>query len=185
MLAGGTIRPSTSPYSSPMLLVKKRVGMWRMCVDYRALNNIIVKDKFLIPVIDELLDELAGAKFLTKLDLRLGYHQVQMHSNDIDKTDFRTHEGHYEYLVMPFGFTNAPSTFQVLMNEVFQDYVHKFVLVFFDDILVYNKTWGAHLEHLKKVFDLFQARGLSVKTKKMQIWGAMSGCWRITQKMCL
>lgn len=139
-----------------------------MCVDDRALNKITVKDKFSIPVIDELLDEWTGAQYFSKLDLRLGYHQVCMHPNDIEKTAFRTHHGHYEFLVMSFGFTNAPSTFQALMNVVFQDYLRKFELVFFDDILIYSKSWDTHLEHLKVVFDILQANKLKVKMEKCQ-----------------
>lgn len=144
----------------------KANGSWCFCVDYHALNDRTVKDKFPIPIVDELLDELHGAVLFTKLDLRFGYHQVRMNPDDIHMMAFRTHDDLYEFSVMLFGLTNASATFQALMNDVLRLFLRKFVLVFFNDILVYSSSWSQHLRHLHAVFNVLRLRRLFVKRSK-------------------
>ncbi|KAK1694297.1 hypothetical protein QYE76_010994 [Lolium multiflorum] len=166
MLQDGLIVPSMSPFASPVLLVQKKDGTWRFCIDYRRLNEITIRNTFPMPVIDELLDELAGSKLFSKLDLHAGYHQIRMRAGDEEKTAFKTHHGHYQFRVMPFGLSNAPATFQCVMNSVLQPCLRKFVLVFMDDILVYSPSLPEHALHLSTMLKLLQQHKLFVKKSK-------------------
>jgi hypothetical protein len=134
----GVIHPNTNPYSSPTVMVLKKEGTWHMCPYFLSLEKLTLKEKNPIPIIDDLLDKLSGAQYFTKLDLCYVYHQIHMKEEHIPKTSFHTHEGHFEFLVIPFGLCNAPSTFQSPMNHVFHSFLHHFVLVFFDDIIIYR-----------------------------------------------
>eukprot|EP00253_Pinus_taeda_P030212 PITA_30212 len=168
LLALGHIQPNTSPFASFVVLVKKKDGTLRMCIDYRALNKKTLKNRYPIPRIDELMDELRGARFFSKIDLRSGYHQIRVREQDIPKTAFRCHYGHFECLVMPFGLTNAPTTFQSYMNHIFRSHLRKFVLVFFYDILIYSRTWEEHLQHIEPVLRILEEQQFYAKLSKCE-----------------
>ena len=170
LLAAGFIRPSKSPFGAPVLFVKKKDGSMRMCIDYRDLNRITVKNRYPLPRMEELFDRLKGAKYFSKMDLRSGYHQVRIHHDDIPKTAFRTRYGHYEFLVLPFGLTNAPATFMHLMQSVFGTHLDDFVIVFLDDILIFSKTLQEHQKHVRKVLELLRENKLYAKMSKCEFF---------------
>ena len=170
LLDKGFIRPSVSPWGAPVLFVKKKDGTLRLCVDYRQLNKLTVKNKYPLPRIDDLFDQLKGASIFSKIDLRSGYHQLKIKDADVHKTAFRTRYGHYEFLVMPFGLTNAPTAFMDLMNRVFRPYVDQFVVVFIDDILVYSKDRESHDTHLRVVLEILRKEQLYAKLSKCEFW---------------
>ncbi|GJV46152.1 putative reverse transcriptase domain-containing protein [Tanacetum coccineum] len=166
----GFIRPSSSPWGAPVLFVKKKDGSFRMCIDYRELNKLTVKNRYPLPRIDDLFDQLQGSSVYSKIDLRSGYHQLRVREEDIPKTAFRTRYGHYEFQVMPFGLTNAPAVFMDLMNRVCKPYLDKFVIVFIDDILIYSKSKKEHEEHLKLILELLKKEELYAKFSKCEFW---------------
>jgi hypothetical protein len=170
LLNKGFIRPSCSPWGAPVLFVKKKDGSFRLCVDYRQLNKITVKNKYPLPRIDDLFDQLQGSQCFSKIDLRSGYHQLKIKDEDISKTAFRTRYGHYEFLVMSFGLTNAPAAFMDMMNRIFKPFLDQFVVVFIDDILVFSKSKDEHEQHLRLILQTLREHKLYAKFSKCEFW---------------
>ncbi|KAL0546152.1 hypothetical protein IC582_016058 [Cucumis melo] len=170
LLDKGFIRPSVSPWGAPVLFVKKKDGSMRLCIDYRELNKVTVKNRYPLPRIDDLFDQLQGATVFSKIDLRSGYHQLRIKDGDVPKTAFRFRYGHYEFIVMSFGLTNAPTVFMDLMNRVFREFLDTFVIVFIDDILIYSKTEAEHEEHLRMVLQTLRDNKLYAKFSKCEFW---------------
>jgi len=170
LLAKGFIRPCVSPWAAPVIFMEKKDGTKRLCVDYRGLNQVTIKNKYPLPRIDALFDQLKGAKVFSKIDLQSGYHQLRIKEEDIEKTAFSTRYGHYEYVVMSFGLTNAPAIFMEAMNMMLHPYLDLFVVVFIDDILVYSKTEEEHEVHLRLVLDKLSEYKYYAKLKKCAFW---------------
>ncbi|KAL0533473.1 hypothetical protein IC582_030313 [Cucumis melo] len=170
LLDKGFIRPSVSPWGASVLFVKKKDGSMRLCIDYRELNKVTVKNRYPLPRIDDLFDQLQGATVFSKIDLRSGYHQLRIKNEDVPKTAFRSRYGHYEFIVMSFGLTNAPAVFMDLMNRVFREFLDTFVIVFIDDILIYSKTEAEHEEHLRMVLQTLRDNKLYAKFSKCEFW---------------
>ena len=168
LLDKGFIRPGTSPWGAPVLFVKKKDKTIQLCIEYMQLNRVTIKNQYPLPRIDDLFDQLRGARVYSKIDLRIGYHQLRVRETDIPKTAFRTCYGHFEFTVMPFGLTNAPTTFMYLMHRVFQPYLDQFVVVFVDDILIYSQSEWEHEYHLRIVLQLLRDHQLYVKFNKCE-----------------
>ncbi|XP_019096116.1 PREDICTED: uncharacterized protein LOC109130704 [Camelina sativa] len=169
LLEKGFIRPSSSPWGAPVLFVNKKDGSFRLCVDYRGLNRVTVKNKYPLPRIDELLDNLQGAKWFSKIDLASGYHQIPIDPTDIWKTAFRTKYSHFEFMVMPFGETNAPAVFMKMMNGVLREFLDEFVIIFNDDIHVYSKDWESGLGAVKGAKAFRKIKQMLVLAKECRI----------------
>ena len=170
LVDGGFIRPSISPWGAAVSFVKKKDGTWRLCIDYRQLNKVTIRNKYPLPRIDDLFDQLQDAKVFSKIDLRSGYHQLRIREPDIPKTTFMTRYGHYEFLMMSFGLTNAPAVFMDMMNLVFRPYLDRFVIVFIDDILVYSRSELEHERNLGLVLQTLRQHQLYAKFSKCEFW---------------
>jgi hypothetical protein len=166
ILQKGNIRPNSSPCRKPIVLVQKKDGTWRLCIDYKALNKITVRNRYPIPRIDDLLDQLKGEKFFNKIDLKSGYHQVPIEPTTVWKTIFKSKEGLYKWLVMPFGLTNASTTFMRLMDDVLRPFTNSFVVVYLDDILIFNRTWEEHMRHIQQVLSTLQQHKIYANLEK-------------------
>jgi len=164
------IRPSVSPWGAPVLLVKKKDGSSRLCVDNRQLNKLTIKNKYPLPRINDLMDQQHGASMFSKIDLRSGYHQILVKVEDVEKIAFRSRYGHYEYVVMLFGVSNAPALFMDYVNRIFWPFLDKFVVVFIDDILIYSKTHEEHAEHLRIMLGILREKQLFAKLSKCDFW---------------
>ena len=159
-----------SPWGAPVLFVKKKDGSLRLCIDYRKLNELTIRNRYPLPRIDDLFDQLSGAQVFSKIDLRSGYHQLRIRAEDVPKTAFRTRYGYYEFIVLAFGLTNALAMFMDLMNRVFKQYLDQFVVVFIDDILIYSSSEADHVRHLRIVLQILREQRLYAKLKKCQFW---------------
>ena len=150
--------------------MKKKDGSLRMCIDYRLLNSVTIKNKYPLPRIDDLFDQLRGDSVFSKIDLRSGYHKLRIREQDVAKTTFRSRYGHYEFLVMPFRLTNTPTAFMDLMNQVFRPFLDQFVIMFIDDVLVYSRSEEEHEQHLRAVLQTLREHRLFVKFNKCEFW---------------
>ena len=170
LLDKGFIQPSISPWGTPVLFVKKKDGSLRMCIDYHQLNKVTIKNKYPLPRIGDLFDQLQHASYFSKINLRSGYHQLRVRGEDVPKTAFRTRYGHYEILLMSFGLTNAPTAFMDLINRVFRDYFDSFVIVFIDDILIYSNNEDEHEGYLRLTLQVLKEHQLYAKFSKYEFW---------------
>eukprot|EP00253_Pinus_taeda_P021454 PITA_21454 len=184
LLQKGHIRLSSSPCESPIVLVQKKDGTWILCIDYRALNKIIVRNRYPIPWIDDLLDQLKGEKYFSKIDLKSVYHQVPIEPSDVWKTSFKAKEGLFEWLVMPFGLTNAPATFMRLMDDILRPFTNSFVVVYLDDILIFIQSWEEHLHHIRQVLQTLRQHNLCANLAKCTFGMTQKAFIELKDRLC-